>query len=55
MLRFSLAHRLSDEHKDQIADIYEQAIIGEQLTGVRHHVDHIEPLLGKDRGGLHTP
>ena len=46
---------LTDEHKQQIADIYEQALLAEQLTGVPHHVNHIEPLQGKDRRGLHVP
>jgi hypothetical protein len=46
---------LTPEHKSQIADIYEQAALATQLTGVTHHVDHIEPLRGKDRIGLHVP
>jgi hypothetical protein len=46
---------LTPEHKSQIADIYEQAALAAQLTGVPHHVDHIEPLRGKDRIGLHVP
>ena len=46
---------LSKEHKQQIVDIYEQAKLAEQLTGVEHHVDHIEPLQGEDRRGLHVP
>jgi len=46
---------LTREHKDEIADIYEQAVHAEKLTGIKHHVDHIEPLQGKDRCGLHVP
>ncbi len=46
---------LTEEHKQQIADIYEQVVLCEHLTGVKHHVDHIEPLQGKDRCGLHVP
>ena len=40
---------------DALKDIYEQAKLAEQLTGVPHHVDHIEPLNGSDRCGLHVP
>lgn len=46
---------LTSEQKAQIADIYKEAVLAEQLTGVKHHVDHIEPLQGKDRRGLHVP
>lgn len=46
---------LTDEHKEKIVSIYEQAALAEQLTGIKHHVDHIEPLQGKDRCGLHVP
>jgi len=46
---------LTAEHKQQIADIYEQAVLCEQLTGVKHHVDHEIPLRGKNVRGLHVP
>jgi len=46
---------LTQDHKLQIQDIYEQAVLAEKLTGVEHHVDHIEPLQGKDCCGLHVP
>ena len=46
---------LTQAHFDEIKDIYKQAKLAAQLTGVPHHVDHIEPLNGMDRCGLHVP
>ncbi len=46
---------LNNEQRDEMANIYEQAVLAEKLTGVPHHVDHIEPLQGRDRCGLHVP
>ena len=51
----AMPHWLTPEHHEQMADIYELAVIAEQLTGIKHHVDHIEPLQGEDRRGLHVP
>lgn len=55
--RFLKAHPpwLTDEHKQQILDKYSEAAVCSQLTGVEHHVDHIEPLQGRDRCGWHVP
>ena len=46
---------LSEEHMQEMADNYEQAALCTELTGVPHEVDHIEPLQGEDRCGLHVP
>lgn len=39
----------------EIANIYKQAKELEKETGLKHHVDHIIPLKGKNVCGLHTP
>ena len=39
----------------EIRTIYEHAAVLTSETGVKHHVDHIVPLRGKDVCGLHVP
>jgi hypothetical protein len=46
---------LTQEHLDQIKDIYAHARDCEVVTGDQYHVDHIVPLQGKDVCGLHVP
>ena len=46
---------LTKEHYEQIADFYKKAKKLDALTGVKHHVDHIVPLQGKNVSGLHVP
>lgn len=46
---------LTDEHKQQIEAIYAAARLLSSETGIKHHVDHIEPLAGEDACGLHVP
>lgn len=46
---------LTQEHLDQIKDIYAHARDCEVVTGDQYHVDHIVPLQGKDICGLHVP
>jgi hypothetical protein len=46
---------LSDIQRAQIIAIYDEARILTEATGVRHHVDHMIPLLGREVCGLHVP
>lgn len=43
----------TQEEKDKIAELYKKAQDIATLTGVKQHIDHIEPLLGKHSRGLH--
>lgn len=46
---------LTNDHKKEMLAFYRQARKLTLETGVPHHVDHIEPLRGKDACGLHVP
>lgn len=46
---------LSPEHLAEIRGFYIRARNSTKETGILHHVDHIEPLLGRDSCGLHVP
>lgn len=46
---------LTKEQNDQIIAIYKLAKELEKLDGIKRHVDHIIPLLGKNVCGLHVP
>lgn len=46
---------LTQEHYDQIKQIYQHAKECEMLTGDKYHVDHIVPLNGENVSGLHVP
>jgi len=46
---------LTEDHKEDIRDLYKLARKLEKLCGAKYHVDHIVPLQGKDVSGLHVP
>lgn len=46
---------LTPEQKAQIVEVYERARRLTLLTGVEHHVDHIQPLAHELCCGLHVP
>ena len=46
---------LTEEHWEQIESFYVDAARLTKETGIKHEVDHIEPLQGRDRSGLHVP
>ena len=46
---------LTAEQQLEIRRIYAEARALTESTGIQHEVDHIEPICGKDRSGLHVP
>ncbi len=46
---------LTENDNIKILKFYEQAKLLEEQTGIKHHVDHIVPLQGKNVSGLHVP
>ena len=46
---------LTKEHLSAIRMYYTESKALEKVTGIKHHVDHIVPLQGKNVCGLHVP
>jgi len=46
---------LNTQHLDEIKELYRQSNKLTEITGIRHEVDHIIPLQGKNVSGLHVP
>lgn len=46
---------LNEGHWKQMVFIYKEAARLTRETGIKHHVDHILPIRGKDITGLHAP
>lgn len=46
---------LTAQHHNEIQQVYQAARDLTKATGVRHHVDHIVPLQGRNVCGLHVP
>jgi len=46
---------LTNEHLSAIRMYYTESKALEKATGIKHHVDHIVPLQGKNVCGLHVP
>ncbi len=54
-LKFCTPKWLTEEQKSEILKFYNLSYLLTESTGVKHHVDHIEPINGENFTGLHVP